>query len=76
MLNGQKVKITYQGQEAIGVVLKSILTATIETNSNPVAEKVLLHKVKLDNPLTVLWDEVQKVVSVLLVDNVNVEVLS
>lgn len=74
MLKDKRVKIQYQGKYATGTVLKSIPTETIGLDMD--VEKVLLHKVKLDKPFEVLWDDVRKMVTTLLVDHTEVEVIA
>lgn len=73
MLKDKRVTIQYQGTTTTGTVVRSIPTETIGIESD--VEKVLLHQVKLDNPIKVLWDDVEKFVSSVLVDHSHVEVL-
>jgi len=73
MLKDKRVTIQYQGKIATGTVIKSIPTETIGIEAD--VEKVLLHKVKLDKPIKVLWDDVEQFVSSILVDHSHVEVL-
>jgi len=74
MLKDKRVTILYQGHYATGTVVKSIHTETIGIEED--VEKVILHKVKLDKPLQVIWDDVQKFVTSVLVDHSRVEVIS
>jgi hypothetical protein len=63
------VKAMYQGKLIEGEIIKTKITSTIETEDNPESIKVMLHRVKLKKPITVLWDEVEKTVTQLWVDS-------
>lgn len=64
-----KIKAMYQGKIIEGEIIRTKISSTIETENNPDSIKVMLHRVKLNKPTTVLWDNVKKVKSELWVDN-------
>jgi hypothetical protein len=63
------VKVMYQGNVIEGEIIRTKISSTIETDDNPDSIKVMLHRLKVVKPIKVLWDDVEKVVSELWIDN-------